>query len=65
MSLSKQDKKILNNAISDYQAAVREREAEERARLEAERLRHEENMKAMGQFFKTVFINVNYKAIIR
>ena len=37
MSLSKKEKKILNNAISDYQTAVREREAEEWARQEAER----------------------------
>ena len=58
MSLSKKEKKILNNAISDYQTAVLEREAEEWARQEAERRKEADKSTTEGCFLLFVIVVV-------
>lgn len=56
MSISATDINTLRAAIQQYQAAVRQRDAEEQAQREAARLQREENMKAVGSVFKGIFI---------
>ena len=62
MNMSNSDISVLRTAVQNYQAAVRKRDEDERARAEAarlekqrrdaeRRLRHEEHMKAIGSFF--------------
>ena len=55
MNISTTDIDTLRAAIQQYQMAVRNRDEEERARQEAARLQREENMKAVGSFFKGIF----------